>query len=59
MGVEISLVSVGALFFLALLLLVLITSQRNTQSQGKDKNSKYAGKLYLLCEYFIHMFMLI
>uniref|UniRef100_A0A087XYI0 Steroid 21-hydroxylase n=1 Tax=Poecilia formosa TaxID=48698 RepID=A0A087XYI0_POEFO len=43
MAVEMSLVSVGALFFLALLLLVLIASQRNTHSQGKDKKSKCAG----------------
>ncbi|MED6234544.1 hypothetical protein ATANTOWER_023410 [Ataeniobius toweri] len=51
MAVEISMVSIGAIFLLVLLLLVLITSQRDTLVQGKDEKGVKSGLLQHLYQY--------
>ncbi|MEQ2254307.1 hypothetical protein ILYODFUR_002422 [Ilyodon furcidens] len=51
MAVEIAMVSIGAIFLLVLLLLVLITSQRDTLVQGKDEKGVKSGLLQHLYQY--------
>jgi len=48
MAMEISMVSVGAVFLLVLLSLVLILGKRDTYIQEKDKASKSVGKYLII-----------
>lgn len=50
MTLEVSLISAGAVFLLVLLLLVVISGQRDTHLRGKDKVGESTGIcLYLQC----------
>ncbi|XP_038125392.1 steroid 21-hydroxylase [Cyprinodon tularosa] len=53
MAVEITMVSVGAFFLLVCLLMVLISSQRDTHSQGEDRKRVKSGLLHHLYQ-FLH-----